>query len=280
MANSVDGSVSVNGAELYYSVQGAGPTCFVLSAIGTEPYKRLTPPQLTDRLRLVYVELRGSGRSTGDPAELTFEVLADDLEAIRRDLGVDQVAILGHSILGVLAVEYGKRRPESVSHVIIAGTPPRVDMAAIAAASAAYFEENASEDRKQVLQDNLASLPEGASMAQSMYAHTPMRFYDPRFDSAPLFEGGDAGLGLLQHLMGTLMPGWNISAESSALDVPIFIAHGRHDYTIPHILWDGVVDELPTATLQIFEKSGHQPFFEEPDTFADTLSIWMATHPD
>lgn len=271
-----EGTVSVNGAKLYYSTQGSGPTCLVLSAIGSEPYKRLTPPQLADRLRLVYVDLRGGGRSTGDPADLTFEVLADDLEAIRGELGVDHVAVLGHSILGVLAIEYGRRRPASVSHVIVAGTPPSGDMASVAAKSSAFFEEHASEERKRVLRDNLAKLPEGASMGETMYAQTPMRFYDARFDAAPLFADADVKPGLLQHIMGTLVPAWTIRAEPGSLRVPIFIALGRHDYVVPYVLWDGLADTLPNATLRLFEKSGHQPFFEQPQAFADALSEWMA----
>ena len=79
--------VSVDGAELFYTTQGQGPVCLFLSSIGTKPYERQTPPQLSDRFRFAYVDLRGSGRSTGDPTRLTFDVLADDLEAIRADLG-------------------------------------------------------------------------------------------------------------------------------------------------------------------------------------------------
>ncbi|WP_437313586.1 alpha/beta fold hydrolase [Sorangium sp. So ce385] len=67
--------VSVEGAELVYSVQGHGPACLVLSSIGTRPYERQMPAQLSDRLKFVYVDLRGSGRSIGDPADLTFDVL-------------------------------------------------------------------------------------------------------------------------------------------------------------------------------------------------------------
>jgi proline iminopeptidase len=271
-----EGTVSANGAELYYATQGNGPTCLVLSAIGSEPYKRLTPPQLADRLRLVYVDLRGSGRSTGNPADLTFEVLARDLEVIREELGVDRVAVLGHSILGILAIEYGRRRPASVSHVIMVGTPPTGDMTSLAAQSSAFFDEHASEERKQLLHDNLASLPEGASMGETMYAQTPMRFYDARFDSAPLFAEANVKLGLLKHIMGTLTPSWSILTESNSLHVPIFIAQGCHDYTVPYVLWDGVIDALPNATLRLFEKSGHQPFFEEPEVFADALLKWMA----
>ena len=272
-----EGMVSVNGAELYYSARGTGPTCLVLSAIGSEPYKNMTPPPLTDHLRLVHVDLRGSGRSTGDPADLTFDVLADDLEAVRKEIGVDKVAVLGHSILGVLAIEYGKRRPESVSHVIVVGTPTSGDIAAMAAQGSAFFEEQASEDRKQVLRENLATLPEGASMSAAMYAQTPMRFYDARFDAAPLFAGASAKFGLLQHLMGTLItPAWTVRAEAESLQVPIFIALGRHDYVTPHVLWDGLAEEFPNGTRHLFEKSGHQPFFEEPEAFAEAVARWMA----
>ena len=76
--------------------------------------------------------------------------------------------------------------------------------------------------------------------------------------------------------MGTLTLGWSVSDGSSSLRVPIFVAHGRYDYTVPYVLWDGVAKALPNATLQIFDQSGHQPFFEEPDRLAEALSEWMA----
>lgn len=273
-----EGIVSVNGAELYYSTRGSGPTCLVLTAIGTEPYRQLMPPQLSRHLRLVFVDLRGGGRSTGDPSDLTFDVLAADLEAVRRELPVERVAVLGHSILGVLAIEYGRRFPGSVSHVIVVGTPPTGEMALLAEKSAAFFEEHASEDRKQLLRDNLSKLPEGASMGENMYAQTPMRFYDARFDPAPLFADADVKPALLRHIMGTLTSGWSVTTGTKSLRVPIFIAQGRCDFTVPYVLWEGLAERLPQATLRVFEKSGHQPFFEEPEVFADALSNWMAEH--
>lgn len=270
--------VAVEGAELFCSTRGSGPTCLVLSAIGTRPYERMTPSPLSDRLRLVYVDLRGGGRSTGEPTDLTFDVLAGDLEAVRRQLGLERVAVLGHSILGALAIEYGRRCPASVSHVIAVGTPPAGDMARLSAQAEAFFERHASEERKRILRDNLASLPSDVRPSQALFAQAPKRFFDPRFDAAPLFAEAEFRPRLLGHVMKTLAA-WDVTVGSASLRVPILIAHGRHDYTVPHVLWENVLPELPTARLQIFERSGHHPFFEEPERFAATLTGWLGRGP-
>ena len=269
-------NVSVKGAELFYSTRGSGPVCFVLSGIGTNPYERMTPPQLSDRFQLVYVDPRGSGRSTGEAADLTFDVLAEDLETLRAALGVEKVAVLGHSILSVLAIEYGRRCPGSVSHVITAGATPDGDMTRLAASSTAFFEADASEERKGILRDNLVRLPAEPARAEVMFAQTPMRFFDPRYDAAPLYAEAIVRPEFLQRVFGTLTPGWDVTDGASDLRVPLLLAHGRYDYAVPYRLWDGIPERLPNATLELFERSGHQPFFEEPERFVAALSEWMA----
>jgi proline iminopeptidase len=272
-------TAAAKGADIFFTTRGAGPTCLVLSSIGTAPYERQMPAALDERLRLVFVDVRGSGRSGGSVSDLTFDVLADDLESVRSALGVEQVAVLGHSMLGVLALEYARRRPGSVSHAIVVGTPPFGDMKELQAQGAAFFEQEASPERKQRLRENLAKLPPGAPPAHAMLAQTPMRFYDAGFDVAPLFAGADAKPEVLMHVLGKMLPGWNVTVGSESLRTPLLIGHGQHDYVVPWALWADPVKELPTATLRVFEKSGHQPFVEEPAEFADAVADWMATKP-
>jgi proline iminopeptidase len=212
--------VSVEGADLYMSMRGEGPVCLVLTAIGTKPYERQIPARLSDSLKLAFVDLRGSGQSTGDPTDLTFDTLADDLEAVRLHLGMQRVAVLGHSILGALAIEYGKRRPASASHVIAVGTPPRGDMAWLSAQATSFFDKDASEERKRALRENLAALPQDATSTQRVCAQTPMRFFDARFDAAPLFAEAEDRPALLRHIIGTLMPNWNVTASTESLRTP------------------------------------------------------------
>lgn len=269
-------TVSVDGAELYCTVHGSGPACLVLSAIGTAPYERQMAPQLLNHLTLVYVDLRGGGRSSGRAADLTFDRVAEDVDAIRAALGVDRVAVLGHSILGMLALECGRRLPDRVSHVITVGTPPHGNMKALGARSAAFFEADADDARKRRLQDNLAALPPQPSPGQMLLAQTPMRYHDPDVDAAPLFTGAVSRPELLMHIAGTVAPEWTVTAAPGSLTVPVLLTHGRSDYTVPHELWDGIPATLPDATFHLFEASGHQPFFEEPERFTAAVTEWIA----
>ena len=268
-------TVTADGAELFYSVRGSGPTCLVPSVVGTAPYERQMSA-LSDHVRLVFVDLRGCGRSTGDLGDLTYARLAADLEAVRTNLGVDRIAVIGHSILGVLALEYARRCPATVSHAIAVATPPRGDLAWLTTAARAFFEQDASTERKAIMQENAARLPASPSFEQSLLAQTPTRFFDPRIDAAPLYEGAIVKPSLFAH-SGALTKDWDVTVDAAGLNVPILLAHGRYDYTVPHVLWEGLVARLPNATFRLFERSGHQPFCEEPERFVEILTAWMAS---
>ena len=267
--------VSVSGAELFCTTRGSGYPCIVPCILGTKQYETMTPPPLTDFFRFVYVDLRGGGKSTGSPADLTFDVLAGDMEAVRAHLEVPRVAVLGYSILGVLAIEYGRRCPGSVSHVIVAGTPPTGDMTQLVKAGAAFFDADASDERQTILRENYAKLPPGTPPTQGVFAQTPMRFFDPRFDAVSLFAEADFKPHLFEHVVGPLTASWDVTAGKESLEVPILMAHGRYDYVSPYTMWDGIVETLPRAAMHLFERSGHQAFFEEPARFVEVVRAWM-----
>jgi len=268
--------VSANGADLFMTSRGAGPACVVLCNLGTRLYEQQMPAALDARLRMVFVDLRGSGQSTGDAGALTFDVLAEDLEAVRAQLGVARIGVIGHSILGMMAIEHARRAPDQVSFAITVGTPPFGDMGRLVGASTAFFDSQASDERKALLRENLARLPPGTPPFQAVFAQTPMRFFDARFDARPLFADADIRPKMLMHLLGTLGLGWKVEADPRPVRVPWLLVHGRHDYSVPLSLWDQHLPALPTARRVIFERSGHQPFVEEPERFAALVGDWVA----
>ena len=138
------------------------------------------------------------------------------------------------------------------------------------------LEADASDERKTILRDNYAKLPPGTPPAQAIFAQMPMRFFDPRFDARPLFAESEVRPQLFEHVLGPLTAQWDAAAGMTSLRAPILVAHGRYDYVSPHTMWKGIVDAMPGVTMHLFERSGHQPFFEEPERFVEVVREWMA----
>ena len=74
-----------------------------------------------DRAVILYDQL-DSGRSDhpGDPANWTVARFTDELDAVRRALGLKRWHVLGHSWGGTIALEYGARRPAELAGLALA----------------------------------------------------------------------------------------------------------------------------------------------------------------
>ena len=76
---------------------------------------------------LVYdLRNRGASEPVADPARLERGVLndVDDLEAVRRQVGVDRVDLIAHSYVGVVAALYAMRYPQHVGRLVMLSPAP------------------------------------------------------------------------------------------------------------------------------------------------------------
>jgi proline iminopeptidase len=76
--------------------------------------------RLTARAQVIYFDHRGQGRSDrGDPARYTLDENVEDMEALRKYLGLGPVISIGTSYGGMVAMAHAARHPSSVSHLIL-----------------------------------------------------------------------------------------------------------------------------------------------------------------
>ncbi len=121
---------TINGVELNYSVLGQGPPIVMshglLSSIGMADILGETPTYLTDCFRLIRYDSRGHGRSgyTNDPADYTWDVLAEDMRGLMRHLGLERATIWGSSVGAGVALVLALRHPEMVERLILQPPPP------------------------------------------------------------------------------------------------------------------------------------------------------------
>lgn len=101
--------------ESAFSVEGSGPALFLIHGIGAS---RHSWDGLVSRLRpyfrCISYDLRGHGRSPRPPPPYALEDLVEDLERLRRELGIECAHFAGHSLGGMIGPAYARRHPSRV----------------------------------------------------------------------------------------------------------------------------------------------------------------------
>ena len=77
---------------------------------------------LSDERAVILYDQLDSGRSDypGDPKNWTVGRFTDEVDAVRRAVGVSRWHVLGHSWGGTVALEYGARRPRELAGLVLA----------------------------------------------------------------------------------------------------------------------------------------------------------------
>lgn len=83
-------------------------------------------PGLADRFRVLRVDLPGCGRSSA-PATYAVPDQADRVAAVLDELGLEGVAVVGHSSGGYVATALAERRPELVGPLALISTGPSME---------------------------------------------------------------------------------------------------------------------------------------------------------
>lgn len=275
------GYVTVEGARLRYVIQGRGIPCVVIgSAIF---YPRIYSNELRKHFKFIFVDTRAFAPSDKpiDTREITWDTFIDDIERVRKALGFEKIAVLGHSALTYLAFEYARQYPQHTSHVILHAMSPYWNKKTTKAYEE-YWEKCASKERKLIIKRNLeklkGDLTEDVSPSKAWImryiAHTPIRFYDPEYDSSWLWEGVELDMEAAG-LFFELARKYNVIERLPQVSAPVFIAVGRHDYGVPYYLWDDAKGMFPNLSYNLFYKSGHFPSLEEPALFDRKLIDWI-----
>ncbi len=278
----VRGTIHSGPFELAYSIEGEGKPALVIGS--TVYYQRVFSQDLRRSLKLVFADHRGFAQPTGayTASDYTLDGVLDDIDLVRRHLGLEKVIIVGHSGHGYMALEYAKRYPQHVSHVVMIATGPS-HSAAHQAATEQYWQESVCPERKARLGADLAVLPAEIEAAPDRRFVTfcvrmgARSWYDHTFDATPLWAGVHVNMPVFAHLWGEAFRDIDIAHGLEHLDVPVFLGLGRYDYLVaPFATWEPYRERFRDLTIRVFEKSGHTPQCEESALFDAELLRWLS----
>ena len=264
---------------LFVVREGSGIPMVVLhGAMGFDhTYLRPWLSALGDRLELIFVDLRGNGRSP-DPAdwgEVSHATWVDDIEQLRARLGHERILLFGHSYGGHLALEYALRYPEHLRGLILCGTTSALDYPELIVANAQA--RGTPEQVEALVQALSAPLPDDETFRDTMETLLPLYFHDPQSDLAgTLFSEVIYRAGAFNHTFFQCLPGYNVQDRLKEIATPTLVLGGRDDWITPPAHGaERLHSGLPNSELVIFSNSGHFPFAEEPTAFERAVRDWL-----
>ena len=270
--------IAVNGTELFYAEEGTGHLCLLLHGGPGLDHQEFVPwlSPLATSARLIYLDHRGNGRSQRvAPEQFTTAAVVEDVEALRRALGFEQMAVLGHSFGGFIALSYTLAYPASVSRLIISCSAPSYDIGAeveaqlaafdnsqIAAAFARENEIQSDEDMRAVILDELpfyfASYPDEIRRVAEDWANRT------RYSAA-----------LSSWWSVNQMPLYDTRPRLAEIHMPTLVLAGRHDRVCSLNQARLMEHGIPGARMVVFEASGHMPQMEESARYIQVVRDFL-----
>ena len=282
--------VTVNGTRLWYESEGAGQAVVLIPAGPGVPHGYFHPhlSPLAKSQRVIYYDAFGTGKSDRAQGNQTYTFARDveNVEGLRKALGLGKIDVLGHSYGGMVAQAYALRYPESVRRLILA------DSSWGGAMSQAHRDNALSELRNQY--------PETYERVVKLHGqgiHTCSKEYGAAYDAPPgflLFYNNSAFQELIKSaeppdsqvlcaiegddydfVAGPETAKLDFHAQLKNLNMPMLILSGRFDRGMLPRYAAQFKTYAPKAQFVMFEKSGHFPFVEEPEEFIRVVEDFL-----
>jgi proline iminopeptidase len=293
-----EGFVDANGVLIYYQSMGKGEPLVVVHGGPGASHDYFLPHllPLMRHNRVIFIDERGSGKSSllEDPAGYTVENMVEDVEAVRKALGLGKINLLGHSYGGVLAQAYALKYQQNLSHLILAST-----FASTKAMNEVFVrmrEKMAPELRERIARMEAEGLfGHGKDFEKNRYTNDYMiaawgegyfpYLYqnrpDPNYDPA---ASGNTSWALYREMWGShgefIIDGNLKSVEYTdrlpTLKVPTLITVGDHDECDPS-LSQAMHEKIAGSQLVVLPNSGHMTFVDQPGLFLKAVDEFL--HP-
>ena len=240
-------------------------------------------PLASEERRLVFYDPRGRGRSDAvDSVAFSLDHQVADVEAVRRHLGIERVAILGWSGPAMEMAVYAMRHPERVSRLVqVAPVPPR---------NTPFNEQAYKERERRLVSEALDHLEARRQMGEfeddpAAFCRALNRLTLP----ANFFDAVDArsvpdvcvyenewpeNLAPLFRALLISFGDYDFREPLAELEIPRLVIHGEAD-AFPLKGSEAWVRGHPEARLLVLSEAAHFPFVERPDAFFAAVDTFL-----
>ena len=232
---------------------------------------------LKEKMQVTYFDHRGHGRSAcGNAQTYTLHENVEDMEALRRYLGLKTIVSIGVSYGGMVAMAHAARYPGSVSHLILVATAAHAGF--MDRAKEIVAERGSSEQLAQYQELLAGRLNTSEKLRRYFEIMGPM--YSLLYDDV---RAKDA-LARAVYSPDALNQAWgphgflarlDLRPELNAITARTLIIAGRHDWICAPEFSEEIHRLISGSDLRIFEESAHQVGGDEPQALLDAVAGFL-----
>jgi proline iminopeptidase len=234
---------------------------------------------------LVQYDARGTGDSAApaDVSTYAYPFLAEDVEALRQQIGVDVVDVLGHSSGSLVAQAYAAKYADRLGKLVLVAPGPQLygraaqDTDAILAGRAAEpWHGQVVEARARLMSLGPATSPD--ELLAVLEDCTPGAYgrWEPRQQKHAATQSAQFALAawLGFNASGDVLAG--IVEGLGAVSSPVLVTTGDRDAQTGVQIGDYVAGLFPNAEHVTVSGAGHYPWVDEPALFTDVVLDFLA----
>jgi proline-specific peptidase len=271
-----EGYVDFRGYRTWYRVVGdhsgrAVPLLALHGGPGSTHHYFAPLERLADERPVVLYDQIGCGSSDrSTDIEWSVDVFRDEVAAVRDQLDLDRIHLLGTSWGGMLALEHVLSGAHGIVSLILSSTLARID-------------DWADEQRRLLHEMGLEPVsdddPDFERVDSLYYNRHFYRGPQPRaeLDRMARERAPDVYLAMQGPSEWTVtgaLRGWDVSDRLHEIDIPTLVVRGGYDMCTEKIAAT-LVDGIRGAREVVLEHSSHTPVLEETDAYLASISEFM-----
>ena len=240
--------------------------------------------ELAERMDVAHSHYRGHGRSglPVDTDQIGVKALADDVDAVRRELGDPPVVLIGHSLGTQVALEAYRRRPEGIAAlVLLCGSFGRVTYTFKGSEVLASMLPNLIEfatTHPIVARAIWSSVPPKVAIAVARLTGD-INLQNVRFeDVEPYFQ--HVSIVDFELFLRMLRAAGEHTAEDllAQVRVPVLVIAGAKDSFTPAAVSEAMAEAIPGAELEVIPGGTHLAPLEHHVEIAQRISAFLTRH--
>ena len=265
----------------YYKTFGKGEPLLIINGgpgMNSNGFENMAKT-LSENQKTIIYDQRGTGKSKLaklNANTISMQLMADDIESLRKHLKIEKWNILGHSFGGMLASYYATVYPNSIDKLILSSSGG-VDLTLLKTPN--LIEAGLNQSQKDSLNYWNSKIEKGdtsyAARIGRGRAMAPAYVYDQKY--APIIaerltQGNSKINGLLWNDMQKM--NFDCKAKLENFKNPVLIIQGKEDI-ISNEIGEIAHKTLPNSKLILLEHSKHYGWLDAREKFFSDINSFL-----